>query len=504
MRMVYKMTQEKVIKENNSIALIIFGVTGDLSKRKLLPAIYQLISENLISNPIHIIGFARRPWDTQIMKDNLVKGLKEYARVKPVNSNLLQPLFKGAKYIQSSFEDEKGFHELNVFIRKTGYPRILFYLATPPSAYKTIIGNLSVCRQYSRNKEWMRIVIEKPFGNDLESALDLEESLQNCFNEHQIYRIDHYLGKETVQNILVFRFANGIIEPLWNKNYVDHVQITVAETVGVGSRGGYFDKSGVIRDMFANHMLQLLSLTAMEPPYAFNAYSVRDEKMKVLKSLRPLIGKEVMRNTIRGQYSKSTRGNKKIKGYLEEDRVNKNSITETYLASKIFVDNWRWADVPFYLRSGKMLPNRATEIAIQFKQVPLSLFNWKNMAGDAPNVLVLRLQPDEGISLSIGAKKPGPINQISPVVMDFCYEEAFGETPPEAYERLLLDCIQGDQTLFTRNDEVLEQWRYVSGIIDTWKEKPISKLPKYPAGSWGPKEAKDLIEKDGRYWREPS
>jgi len=496
--------RHSIIKQTDPTALIIFGVTGDLTKRKLLPAIYQLMSEKLITNPIHIIGFARRQWNTQQMKDVLIEGINEHARVKPLDENIFSPLFKEAKYIQSSFENEEGFKKLNIFINKAGYKKILFYLATPPSEYKIIIKNLSACIQYSTNKKWVRIVVEKPFGNNLETAIDLEKSLHQCFEENQIYRIDHYLGKETVQNILVFRFANGIFEPLWNKNYVDHVQITVAETVGVEARAGYFDKSGVIRDMFANHMLQLLTLTAMEPPYAFNAYSVRDEKMKVLRSLRPLNGEEVLRNTVRGQYGKSIKGNIKISGYLEEERVRSSSTTETYLAAKIFIDNWRWANVPFYLRSGKMLPNRATEIAIQFKQVPLSFFNWKNMAGDAPNVLVLRLQPDEGINLSFGAKKPGPTNQISPVFMDFCYEEAFGATPPEAYERLLLDCIQGDQTLFTRNDEVLEQWRYVSGIINAWEENPTMKLPQYPAGTWGPDAARDFIEKDGREWRKPS
>jgi len=397
--------KDQKFDQPESIALIIFGVTGDLTKRKLIPAIYQLISEKLISNPIHIIGFARRPWDDQKMESILIEGIKAYARVKPINKNTFLPLFIGAKYIQSSFENKEGFQKLNDLIEKGGYKKILFYLATPPSAYKTIIENLSACKQYSVNKSWVRIVVEKPFGTDFKSALDLEESLHNCFKEHQIYRIDHYLGKETVQNILVFRFANGIFEPLWNNHYVDHVQITVAETVGVGTRAGYFDKSGVIRDMFANHMLQLLTLTAMEPPYAFNASSVRDEKMKVLRSLRHLSSEDGLRNTVRGQYAGNTLGNLKIKGYLEEDKVRNNSTTETYMAARIFIDNWRWANVPFYLRSGKMLPISATEIAIQFKQVPLSFFNWKNMAGDAPNVLVLRLQPDEGINLLFGAKK---------------------------------------------------------------------------------------------------
>ncbi len=485
------------------MALVIFGVTGDLTRRKLLPALYQLQSEKRLPTPLHIIGFARRPWSDQQLGEELSAGIREFARKKSVRQAVIDELLENAKYIQSDFEDPLGYGRLLNYLEEKDYQKVIFYLATPPDDYIEIIQNLSVCRKYSQEKEWVRIVVEKPYGRDLQTAENLENFLHRCFNEEQIYRIDHYLGKETVQNILVFRFANGIFEPLWNNHYIDHVQITVAETVGVGSRAGYFDKSGVIRDMFANHLLQLVTLTAMEAPYAFNASSVRDEKMKVLRSFRPMRAESALANTIRGQYAGGKLGGQEVKAYLQEDRVASNSSTETYLATKVFIDNWRWAGVPFYIRSGKLLPARETEIAIQFKQVPLSLFDWKNMAGEAPNVLVMRLQPDEGINLTVGAKIPGPINQIAPVKMEFCYQDAFGAEPPEAYERLLLDCIQGDQTLFTRTDEVIEQWRYVTDILRAWEEFPVKNLPQYTPGSWGPAEADEFIRRDNRRWRTP-
>ena len=490
--------------KNKAIAFVIFGATGDLTKRKLLPALYQLAKEGKLPEKIKIIGFARRPWTDEVLQQTLKQGIEEFARKKTVDHKVIAGLLENAVYVQGEFEKADGFNDLRELIEKEGITRVIYYLATPPSSYLDIIQNLHICNRKNTEDGWTRIVVEKPFGRDLLSAKELDEKLHACFREEQIFRIDHYLGKETVQNILVFRFANGIFEPLWNNHYIDHIQITVAETVGVGSRAGYFDNTGIVRDMFANHMLQLLSLTAMEAPYAFNAGSVRDEKLKVLKSLRYLTGNQAIEHTYRAQYAAGRFDGVETKAYLQEEKVLPDSITETYLAAKLYVDNWRWSGVPFYLRCGKRLRKRTTEIAIQFKQVPLPLFDWRNLAGDAPNVLTLRLQPDEGINLSFGAKVPGPINEIAPVNMEFCYEDAFGSEPPEAYERLLLDCMIGDATLFTRSDEALAQWDFTSNIIKAWEENPVRSLPAYLPGSWGPQGADEFMEVDGRRWLNPT
>jgi glucose-6-phosphate 1-dehydrogenase len=489
--------------------MIIFGATGDLTHRKLLPALYNLALEHPLPAGFSVVGFARRAYSDEQFRQQALESINAFSRQKPVNPQVWESFASGMYYLESNFHEPTGYEKLVTLLnridheRGTGGNRI-FYLSTPPSQYSEIIQNLGVAGLNKNRKGWTRIIIEKPFGHDLASARELNRQVGKVFKEEQVYRIDHYLGKETVQNILVFRLANGIFEPVWNRRYVDHIQITVAENLGLEGRGGYYEEAGAIRDMVQNHMLQLLALVAMEPPIAFDANAVRDEKVKVLHALQPLAGRDVIHNTVRAQYGPGWVGGRQVLGYLEENGVSPNSVTETYVALKTHVDNWRWAGVPFYLRTGKHLPKRVTEVAIQFKLAPLMLFKRSDAQGQVePNVLTLRIQPDEGISLKFGAKVPGTDMQIRSVNMDFFYGSSFVREQPEAYERLLLDCMLGDSTLFTRRDEVEAAWTFVQGILDAWEEEPRELVLNYDSGTWGPQFADEFIWRDGRRWRRP-
>ena len=490
--------------------MVIFGATGDLTHRKLLPALYNLALEHPLPAGFSVIAFARRPYNDDEYRQQALESINLYSRQKPVNPQVWENFAAGIHYLQADFNDPKGYDRLNNLLnlldqeRGTGGNRI-FYLSTPPSQYPEIIQRLGAAGLNRSRKGWTRIIIEKPFGHDLGSAKELNRQVGKVFKEEQVYRIDHYLGKETVQNILVFRLANGIFEPVWNRRYVDHVQITVAENIGLEGRSGYYEEAGAIRDMVQNHVLQLLSLVAMEPPITFDANSVRDEKVKVLHALQPMIGQDVVTHIIRAQYGPGWLSNgQQVVGYRQEPGVSPRSTTETYLALKVFIDSWRWAGVPFYLRTGKHLPKRVTEIAIQFKQAPLMLFKRSEAYGQVePNVLTLRIQPDEGISLKFGAKVPGTEMQIRSVNMDFFYGSSGFREQPEAYERLLLDCMLGDSTLFTRRDEVEAAWTFIQGILDAWKNEPPETIQTYESGSWGPQAADEFIWRDGRRWRRP-
>jgi glucose-6-phosphate 1-dehydrogenase len=501
------------------VMLVVFGASGDLAHRKLIPALYHLAYQNLLPPNFTILGFARTKYSDEEFRELAREGVKEYG-INGVDEHIWHWFSQGLFYQSGNYDDLDSFKKLAARVAKLEKQRPtngsqLYYLATPPSVFEPItslIYEVGLCRDDMEGQ--LRVIIEKPFGHDLESARALNQHLLKLFREDQIYRIDHYLGKETVQNILVFRFGNGIFEPVWNRTYIDHVQITVAEALGIEDRGGYYDKSGAIRDMVQNHMMQLLALTAMEPPFAFEAEAVRDQKVNVLRALRPIDPARVDEWVVRAQYGSGVSNGKVIPGYIHEKGVPTNSTTDSYIALKLDIDNWRWKGVPFYLRTGKAMPAKLTEINIVFRRPPLMLF--ETVAGDKvppSNILTLRIQPDEGIRLSFDAKRPGPNVIMERVAMDFSYREQFGSQPAaDAYERLLLDAILGDTTLFIRRDEVELAWDRITRILDGWQmqedalkgQGKSAKLPTYPAGTWGPKEADELLAKDHRYWRNPA
>ena len=487
--------------------VVIFGASGDLTRRKLVPALYNLGLDRLLPNNFAVVGLARRPIPHDEFRRQMLEGVNAFSRNRPAQPEVWDNFAQGVFYSPGSFDDPAAYRQLGELLDRLDHERgtsgnRLFYLATAPEYFPVIIQQLGATGlDQSLGGGWVRVIIEKPFGRDLASAVELNKTIRAVLREDQVYRIDHYLGKETVQNILVFRFANGIFEPLWNRNHIDHVQITVAEAVGVEGRGGYYETSGVIRDMIQNHMLQLLTVLAMEPPVALEGDAVRDEKVKVLRAIRPINADEVDQWVVRGQYTAGAIAGKPVPGYREEQGVAKESLTETFLALKLHIDNWRWAGVPFYLRSGKRLPKRSTEIAIQFKQIPLSLFGRNAGGAIEPNILALNIQPDEGIALKFGAKVPGPAAQIHPVNMNFHYGTSFGVPAPEAYERLILDCLLGETALFTRDDEVEAAWTFVDRILAGWAQTRVKALPAYEAGTWGPPESHEFMGREGRKWR---
>jgi glucose-6-phosphate 1-dehydrogenase len=478
-------------------AIVIFGASGDLTRRKIFPALYSLALRGLLPERFGIVGVARSEHTSNEWIAEMKQAVKDHSRDE-LRADVWKELSEGMRYVSTDFADDSGENVVVDALRELDATRgtagnRLYYLAVPPAAFETIVNELGERRG---SEGWTRLIVEKPFGHDRESAEHLNEILRAHFSESEVFRIDHYLGKETVQNMLALRFANGIFEPIWNRQFIDHVQITVAESMGIEGRAAFYEQAGAIRDIFQNHLLQLVALTAMEPPIDFTADSVRNEKVKVLKSLHTPGPKSV----VRGQYGRGFVEGEQVPGYREEKDVASESTTETFIAAKLYVDNWRWADTPFYVRAGKRLARRETTIAIQFQRAPHPPF--AEIAGDGlrPNVLLIHVQPDEGVSLAIGAKVPGAGMSIRTVHMDFLYGGAFRTGLPEAYERLILDAMLGDATLFTRADEVDEQWALVDSIVSAWKRDRPS-FPNYEAGTWGPRGADDLVHRDGRSWR---
>ncbi len=487
-------------------ALVIFGASGDLTKRKLLPALYNLAKKDLIPKEFALIGCANQTFSEEEFRRQVHQDLQEFAGA-PDQCRFCDWLIERLYYISGDFQDPQYYQRLKPLLaevdRKHGTQgNYFYYLATTPALFGEVVRQLGGAGLAEQNNgQWRRVVFEKPFGHDLDSARALNREIKQVLVEDQIYRIDHYLGKETVQNILVFRFSNGIFEPVWNRRYIDHVQITVGETLGVEQRGAYYEHAGALRDMVPNHILQLVTLTAMEPPVSFDADAVRDEQAKILHSIQPYAPEDVLTRTVRGQYGEGAVDSHPVPAYRSEPNVAPDSQTETFVALKLSIDNWRWADVPFYIRTGKRLAQRVTEIVIQFRRAPFVLFRDTPVERLGNNLLVMHIQPDEGISLTFGAKIPGPIVDIGPVKMDFQYKDYFGSEPSTGYERLLYDCMIGDATLFQRADMIEAGWSVVQPVLDVWKALPPRNFPNYAGGSWGPREANDLLTRDNRQWK---
>ncbi len=486
--------------------MVIFGATGDLTARKLMPALYNLARSRLLPEEFAVVGVSRNDYSLDQFRQMMDDKLESFA-TGTIDDQLRNWLLSRIYYVAGEFDDAQLYTRLSQTLSEVDQKHhtqsnYFFYLATSPVFFGKIVEHLGASELASQdNRRWRRVVFEKPFGNDLESAKDLNRQVKKVLSENQIFRIDHYLGKETVQNILVFRFGNGIFEPIWNRRYVDHVQITVAETVGVEKRGGYFDVAGTLRDMVPNHLFQLLSLTTMEPPISFSSDSVHDEQSKILHAVQPFDDEDVLHCAVRGQYGEGAINDNRVPSYRQEEGVPPDSRTETFVALKLMVDNWRWAGVPIYLRTGKRLAARHSEIAIQFKRAPLVLFRDTPVSSLEQNQLIIHIAPDEGISLRFSAKIPGAQMKVGHVEMDFNYADYFGTNPNTGYEVLLYDCMMGDQTLYQRADMVEAGWAIVDPILEVWKALPPRNFPNYPAGSWGPKEADEIIERDGRSWR---
>ncbi|HET7625735.1 MAG TPA: glucose-6-phosphate dehydrogenase [Verrucomicrobiae bacterium] len=496
-------------KTPDPCSIVIFGASGDLTSRKLIPALYHLFKEKQMPPAFRVVGFARREKTDDSWRQELRAALDQFSRTKPVDDQVWSEFAKNIVYCKGDLTDADAYKKLEAMLKSFGAAplreNLLFYLATMPSQFGEVVEQLhrADLLKHTGGPGWQRIVVEKPFGHDLASAHALNSELTRFAHEQQVFRIDHYLGKETVQNILMFRFSNSIFERLWNRDSVDHVQITVSEKLGVGTRGGYYEEAGALRDMVQNHMLQVLALVTMEPPVSLEAESVRDEKVKLLKSIRPLSPQDVARQVVRGQYFAGVINGELRPGYRQEAKVKSDSNVETYIALKLFIDNWRWSGIPFYLRTGKNLPTSASEVRIQFRPTPHVLFAAQCGEKIDQNAIALRLQPDEGIYLRFNGKVPGTSLGVRPVRMHFSYDTEFGAYTPEAYERLLLEAMVGDATLFIRRDEVETAWQIVDSIRQGWQNRALTNREFYAAGTWGPIAADDLLAQNGHAWHEP-